>query len=76
MGELFRDEREKMLSLTLWKRILAVVAQLLERTSGRDGQGDLEKLMADGQADKRIRLLLELAYKQMADGMGDRKYGT
>lgn len=55
MGELFREEREKLIALTLWKRTLACLKRLLDVLAERMGL-DFHELLIGITRDDRVAM--------------------
>ena len=64
MGELFKEEREKLMALTLWKRTLACLKRLLDVQAERIGF-DFHELLLDIIRDDRVAM----EYQVMANAL-------
>ena len=64
MGELFREVQADLMSLTLWQRILPVIAQILYRLChllGADFEQAMRTLQAGGEEAAQILLIIDTA---------------
>lgn len=74
MGELFMAHKEELLSLTLWRRILTCIEQLLYCLSDMLGLSPdelIEKMLVDNKYAKRLDIILRALQNEKLDKQAD-----
>lgn len=74
MGELFMAHKEELLALTLWRRILACIEQLLDCLSDLFGLSPdelIEKLLADEKHAEQLDAILRALQNEISDKQAD-----
>lgn len=74
MGELFMANKEELLSLTLWRRILSCIENLLNCLASLFGLSPeelIENILADDKRAKQLDIILRTLQYEMADKQTD-----